>query len=415
MRFVQKAYPRRAIILYVALCVVPGLATGIVTWAVLPFLPQPAPWGAICVRDYLNIWAAAHLVSAGDMATLFHPALYQAWLRSLFGAGLPERTWSYPPTTLILTAPFVLLPLIPGFIAWITATLSLLTAVLRRCGLPWTTCLAILLSPAVLENALVGQNGAVTASLLEGGLLLAGRRPVIAGIMFGLLSSKPQLGLLIPVCMAASGNWKAILAAAATGSLVVCVSIAAFGADSWLWYLTDVRAFMTAHLEKPFGESFQSMMATPFILFRWFGAPVALAYALQAGVSAACAVTAWRAWRRPGANPAARTALTAALALLATPYGFSYDTIGTAVGIAMLAGMAAETRFLPMEALLLAAAWLWPGCAFWSSLNGTPPIGCLTIAGVAFCAWRRLAPVCKSAGQQTPVAPRVAFKLIVPA
>ena len=85
-------------------------------------------------------------------------------------------------------------------------------------------------------------------------------------------------------------------------------------------------------------------------------------------------------------------ALTASLTLLATPYGFAYDTIGTAVGVTVLGSMAIQTGFRPFEMVFLGVAWAWPDWAFWFGMANVPPIGCLTLAAAAFCAWRRLYP-----------------------
>jgi hypothetical protein len=379
--------------LFVALCPLPGLALAVVTWVLLRADLHNQLGDAISVRDYLNVWAAGTLVRQGHVETLFHPAAYGDWLRSIVGSALTLHTWSYPPTMVFLAIPLSMLALVPGFVAWVAGSAAILWAVLRACHLSPLTCLAVLLSPAVIENALAGQNGALTAAMLEGGLLLADRRPLAAGVLFGLLTTKPQLGLLVPVCLLASWRWRTILVACATASLLFVASSAAFGVSAWVWYLTDVRHFMTAEiLEQPFGAGFQKLMATPFIFARWLQAPLPLAYGFQAVVSLGCAGLAWTAWRRPGVDAKARMALTASLALLTTPYGYSYDTIGTAVGVAVLAGMALQTGLLPFEGVLLAAAWAWPGWAFWLGTAGLPPIGCLTLAGAAFCAWRRLAP-----------------------
>lgn len=373
---------------------VPGATLAVVTWVFLYRSREDTIAAATCVRDYLNLWAAGVLAHAGQIGTLFHPPLYDLWLKGVFGPDLSLHTWSYPPPMVLLAIPLSILPLGWGFVVWAIGSLSMLGITLRRCGLRSATCLAILLSPAAIENALAGQNGAITAAMLEGGLLLVNRKPILAGILFGLLTTKPQLGLLLPVCLMASGRWRAIGAAAATGVLLFVVSGWLLGWSAWEWYATDVRQFMTTHvLEQPYGVMFQRLMGTPFILARWLRAPLAVAYTVQAVSAMACAVATWRAWRIPQANTKARMALTGSLALLATPYGFSWDMTGAAIGIAVLAEQALRTRFLPYERVLLAAAWAWPGWAFWFGTLHYPPVGCLPLIGVAFCAWRRLRPL----------------------
>ena len=388
-----------------AISTVPGIALAVVLWILFRHANPGALGDAITVRDYLNVWAAGQLNALGRMDILFHPTLYIEWLRSIFGPELVLHTWSYPPTMVFVAIPFAMLPVVPGFAAWLSGTLAILLGMLRACRLSPRICLAVLLSPAVIENALAGQNGALTSAMLEGGLLLVDRRPVLAGVLFGFLTAKPQIGLLVPVCLLASRRWLTIASAVVTSLLLVAASSLAFGFSSWVWYLTDVRTFMTTViLERPFGSTFQKLMATPFIFCRYLGAPLSLAYGVQAIVTACCIGVIWLAWRKPGTDTKARMALTASLALLATPYGYSYDTIGTAVGVAVLASMALETGFLPFEAILLAVGWVWPGAAFWFGGAGYPPVGCFTLAGVAFCAWRRLLPGNQPLRRQVTVA-----------
>ena len=64
--------------------------------------------------------------------------------------------------------------------------------------------------PAVLVNLGHGQNGFLTAALLGGALVVLDRRPIVAGILFGLLVYKPQFGLMIPLALVAGGHWRTV-------------------------------------------------------------------------------------------------------------------------------------------------------------------------------------------------------------
>ena len=55
--------------------------------------------------------------------------------------------------------------------------------------------------PGILANAMVGQNGFVTAALFGGALICLERRPLVAGCLIGLLSFKPHLGILFPIAL----------------------------------------------------------------------------------------------------------------------------------------------------------------------------------------------------------------------
>src|SRR5437667_206944 len=57
----------------------------------------------------------------------------------------------------------------------------------------------LVVSPATALNIWHGQNGFFTAAILIGGLTMLDRRPILAGVLFGTLSIKPQLGVLLPL------------------------------------------------------------------------------------------------------------------------------------------------------------------------------------------------------------------------
>ena len=108
--------------------------------------------------------------------------------------------------------------------AWTLLTFPLYAATIRgiigdRIGL-----LLACAFPGILANAMVGQNGFVTAALLGGALIFMERRPLLAGGLIGLLSFKPHLGILIPVALVAGGHWRVIAAAAVTVALLFVAS-----------------------------------------------------------------------------------------------------------------------------------------------------------------------------------------------
>jgi hypothetical protein len=79
---------------------------------------------------------------------------------------------------------------------------------------------AILLSPAAVFCLISGQSSFVTAAMLLTIFACLDRKPVLAGVLLGLLTLKPHLGLLFPVMLAVSGRWRVFLVASATALLV---------------------------------------------------------------------------------------------------------------------------------------------------------------------------------------------------
>ena len=65
------------------------------------------------------------------------------------------------------------------------------------------------------------------------------RRPILAGLLFGMLSIKPQFGILLPLMLALTGRWRTVLAAATTVLLLVTAASFVFGIDVWTAYIND--------------------------------------------------------------------------------------------------------------------------------------------------------------------------------
>src|SRR5260370_1798667 len=58
--------------------------------------------------------------------------------------------------------------------------------------------------PAVFVNLGHGQNGFLTAGLFGAALLALPTRPVISGVLFGLLAYQPQFSLIVPLALLAA-------------------------------------------------------------------------------------------------------------------------------------------------------------------------------------------------------------------
>ena len=368
-----------------ALGLVPGLVLLVILWR-LDDNGVSSLAGKLPTWDFTNLWAGGTLVRLDRLDILFDNEAYSSWLREFFHAPIDNQEWSYPPSMLLVGAPLSVIPLYVSYGLWTAGTLALLWLVLRRGGLALGACVLAIVSPAVLNNMLFGQNGAFTAALLIGALLAIDRRPVLAGVLMGLLTVKPQLGLLLPICLIASGNWRALIAAGLTALALVAASTLAFGWEAWRLFFTQTAPLMQGILEAPWPTGFQFNGISVFLMARAAGASLGFAYALQAVAALASAVIVWRAWRIAGADPVARMALTICLGLLATPYGFSYDLVAPGAGVAALIAMRGY-RFSSAEML----AWLWPGLSYFVT-QAALPLTAPVLAGIAWVAWTQLRP-----------------------
>ncbi|MGC1407435.1 MAG: glycosyltransferase family 87 protein [Acetobacteraceae bacterium] len=368
---------------FIAAALLPTLFAAAVLW-ILPVGGLSVDRSAMAARDYTDMWAAGHLVALGQGDTLFDLAAFNAALHSMFGAGFPHQVWPYPPPILLLAVPLSWLPLVPGFLLYTAATAALLWLALRSGGLTRPACAAVLLSPALADNALAGQNGSLTAALLFGGLFLVELRPVLAGVILGALVIKPQLGMLVPLCLIASGNWRALLAMATSASLLIAASALLFGTDAWIGFLAHTRPMIAAILEAPWRAlPAQQNFASPLMAARSIGASMQFAYGLQMAVMLLCGAVAWWTWRTPKFERIPLVALTGLLAVAAAPWVHTYDMIPLSVAVVVLA----TTTRRPSLALL-GIAWFWPGAVV---LLPIPlPLSVASMASVAWLVWREV-------------------------
>src|SRR5690606_31716928 len=120
-----------------------------------------------------------------------------------------------------------------AMVLWNAAGISLYLAAIRLISGGWGLTMAALAWPAVLWNTVVGQTGFLTAALLGAGAALVERRPALAGILFGLLTYKPQFGLLIPIALIAGRKWRVVIWAALTTAALTGLSLGLFGVSIW--------------------------------------------------------------------------------------------------------------------------------------------------------------------------------------
>jgi alpha-1,2-mannosyltransferase len=358
---------------------VPAIAAA----AILPSLAEAYAviWGARqgftgrALRDGLDFWAGGFLALHHRLAMLFDPGAYQSFLSNAFGARLPPHMWSYPPNYLLLTTAFDWLPPWPAILAFDLASLLLLILLLRLVRLPWLLVLAVATSPVALENILEGQNAALMTALIGGGLLLVDSRPRLAGILIGLATIKPQLGLVLPLNLlrrSRLGFSSAVLAALALAAL----SLFAFGPAAWsgFWHVT--RPAMNNVLLTGQPPAFAGGLISIFAACRRLG--VAPALAIQSAVTAAAILAAART-----KNPMALLILAA----LASPYLHDYDLLGVTLAVALLVRDRLQNGFAPGEPILFFLAWAGPGAMPWlpQIAHLTPLILLLLLAT----AWRR--------------------------
>jgi alpha-1,2-mannosyltransferase len=347
--------------------------------------------------DFSNVYAAGTYVLEGNPDAPFDAATQYAREQAIFGPSTPFYGWHYPPYFLFVAAALALLPYGLALFVWQAVTLGLYLLVIRAIlasfqgarsanpesitaelrgqvpqrrwlwipdsrfaasAMTFDWLLLALAFPAVLINIGHGHNGFLTAALLGSGLIWLERRPLVAGILFGLMAYKPQFGLLIPIALAAGGYWRTILAAAVTVALLTLVATLTFGVEVWDAFLVGAKFTRSVVLEQ--GDTGWHKIQSIFSWARLWGASVPLAYAIQAVTTLAVAVaTAWL-WRDRTAPQPVKAAALCLGAMLATPYTLDYDMMVLAPAIAFLAADGFVRGFGPYQKTAMAALWLVP-------------------------------------------------------
>jgi len=318
-----------------------------------------ADLAATNTSDFFVYFSAARMMLAETpIAQLYDFEGFRAFQASLADIAPGYHPFVYPPTYLLAILPLGLLPYGVSFVAWQTLGLSALIVAARLAGLRFLEIAAVALAPAATINFAAGQNGFLTSALLIAGLALLQRRPALAGGLFGLLTLKFHLGLLLPVMLVGRRAWAAILGAAFVAVALVGLSLWAFGPEAWIAFLDFARQFQEIAVSQEI-RSLAANAISPFVGLAVAGAPLVVAYAVQAAVTLAVLVVVYRSERTSGSGDL-RMALLLSATTLVVPYGFFYDIVFLPLAIVILARRGFRDGFQAYERPVLAAAWLLP-------------------------------------------------------
>jgi Glycosyltransferase family 87 len=288
-------------------------------------------------RDFLNLWMYGRAAFEGDPARYYDVATYNAELAKLLGPGYPGQNWPNPPTALVVMAPFGLLTYFPALLAWFGASALAFYLAGRREVADLRTLAIVLVSPAALMCVLSGQSSLLTTAALLAIFAGLNRRPILSGVLIGLLTVKPQLGILFPFLLVASGRWKVFFAAAITALALLAASVAIGGIESWHDYIVKALPLQREVLQDAAGTAmpFQPsiFMNIRSVVGNHAGEIIQFAFT----IASIAAVSAAFRWRRD-ADPRLLQALFFACTVSASPYMGAYDLLPlTFAAVALIA------------------------------------------------------------------------------
>jgi arabinofuranan 3-O-arabinosyltransferase len=313
------------------------------------------PQGRPIANDFVNVWAAGRLALDGAAPAAYDWTLHRAAEVRAVGYDFDGYYgWHYPPPAFFFAAALATLPYLVAATIWLVTTLAAYAAAIAGILGLRTGALFALGFPAAIWNITAGQNGFLTAALIGGTLGLLERHPAMAGICLGLLTYKPQFGLLFPIVLIADRCWLTIAVAALTTIALAALSWLVFGSASWEAFVHWAPLSSRALIDE--GALDWYRLQSVFALVRAHGGSEPLAWTVQGIVSLGLAVGLAWLWKSRVAFELKAAAL-AAGALLATPYLFMYDLVVLAVAVAFLLRLALAREFLSgIEIAALATA-----------------------------------------------------------
>ena len=317
-------------------------------------------------EDWMVFYTAARAVLEGHLSLLYDgdklTALLNARFAHVLGAPLPLHPFLYPPHYLILLVPFGLLPPFLSLATFLLLSYAALAAALLHWAKDnterWLYCVSVLVSPAAAIAICLGQNTFLSCALLVGGFAAATRnRPVLAGILLGSLSYKPQLFLMVPVALVALRQWKILLSVCVTGAVLAGTSAALFGIGIWRDWIQIMTA--PSALTERWSSIARINGQNIFAYAAFLGAPLKVANALQAAATIAGGIFVYWFHRRAASTELKLIAVLAATTLTA-PHFLGYDAVAIEIAATMFLACRLREGASVLEIATCALVWLSP-------------------------------------------------------
>lgn len=310
--------------------------------------------------DFGIFWAAARVELAHGAAAVFSPRWMQP-LEAMVRSSSRYFPCPYPPTFLLAIRPLGYLNYPCALVLFLTLGVGVYCTVALSIGrrLEKTQRQSILIAAlAGMPLAIyAGQNTLFTVAAAAAALVLMEAAPICAGACLALLLIKPQLGVLFPIALICGRRWKMLLAAFVFCTAFMLSSIAVPGVEAWSSFFSFLYAFKQAALQD--GRDHWFGMPTLFATVRLAGAPVAVAYAVQALAAIPAGLAVAYLWL-VNARYELRAAALLVASVLVQPYLMTYDLAWLGFPAALLIRDAVAGELTRLDRLALGAVWLMP-------------------------------------------------------
>jgi hypothetical protein len=144
-------------------------------------------------------------------------------------------------------------------------------------------------------------------------------------VLFGVLTIKPHLGVLLPIMLVLTGRWRTIFATVATIVVLFAATSLVFGFKVWTAYIQDAMPTQSRVVLEGYAN-YMVHMPTAFMNAKVARLPLAVCFAIQAVFSALTLVAVvWTFWRKR--DPVLSNAVFITAIFTVSPYAFNYDMV----------------------------------------------------------------------------------------
>ncbi len=309
-------------------------------------------------NDFSVMWAAGKLALQGRAVEAFDVELLNQTrnLPPWTGDAGYRMGWLYPAQFHALVTPFGLLPFMTAWLTFSVVGLALFALAARRLIPSGPAAMIAIASPAVLMCLIQGQNTLIVGALLAGFLAaLRTQNALISGILLGLLTIKPQFGLLLPLILVVTGNWRVIGWAVVTVAVLFIASLLWVGTDYWVAFFDGIRVT---------DEWIRTGWLPRHLMVTWYAFGLASGLGpdqakwLQMGAALAIAALVVWTWRRNDLTFERKAAILTIAIPLVTPYAYFYDLVLPVLGAGLLLAIPGPRD--PQRLFAVIAIWALP-------------------------------------------------------
>lgn len=303
--------------------------------------------------DFHVYWTAAKYAFNGEPLEVFNIERFSIDVNGHLGTWFP---WLYAPGYLLILTPFGTLSFPVALLCFnILSIMAMVFAIKPFVASVKPAWFGFALAPGFLPCLMVGQNSVLWfAGLLAALWALRSGYWALAGVILGVLTLKPQLGLVIPFALLAIRAWRTIAFGAASTIITAVIPTLLYGGTYWIQLkgvISKQAIWVTQNIYELDG------IVSPLSFLVGINTPIDWAQNIQWVFSAALAYCTYWVWRKSHIGYDVKLAFLFCAIPLASPYLWYYDTVSLPI-CALFLFRAGALNTKPLSVILFLILWL---------------------------------------------------------